>query len=252
MCDKRKRLVTTLICLFLFIAFGPAFAAPPVSPSSPLKLKLYTGFPSPDADIIRAILKDAYQRIGIEAEVIQLPARRALLLANSAGDGAAGRVGDIKEITPTETSNLLLVPEVIHTMRMAVFTTGLEFPVQGWDSLTPYRNGARIGCKFSEKFLPQGREKFLLPTRTQLFKMLMSDRIDTVVDWENFGLSAIKEMGLTGIKLLPDSIAEKNFFHLLHTKHAHLVPQITKALQEQKESGDFTRIQAEVLAELLD
>lgn len=240
--------VWTLMAFFLP---NSLFAANETFPSTTSSIRLYTGFSSPDKDIIHAILKEAYKRIGIDAAVIKLPAQRALLLANSEGDGAAGRVKSIKKLAPAETSNMVLVPEAITTLRLAVFTKGLDFPVKGWDSLKPYRNGARIGAKILEKNVPQERERVMQPTNTQLFKMLANGRIDTVVDWENFGLGVIKELQLTGITALPDPIVVKGFFHLLHVKHAHLVPRITESLKQMKKDGSYQRIHSEILAQIL-
>ncbi len=146
---------------------------------------------------------------------------------------------------------MVIVPEAITTLRLAVFTKGLEFPVEGWDSLKPYRNGARIGAKILEKNVPQDRERVMLPTNTQLFKMLADGRIDTVVDWENFGLGVIKELQLTRIKALPNAVVVKDFFHLLHMKHSDLVPQITESLKQMKKDGSYQRIHSEILEQML-
>jgi polar amino acid transport system substrate-binding protein len=240
--------ICLLVTLFLpNYLLGVSETFPPL----PAKIKLYTGFSSPDKEIIHAILKEAYKRIGIDAEVLMLPAQRALLLANSEGDGAAGRVKSIKKLAPHETSNMIMVPEAITTLRLAVFTKGLDFPVKGWSSLKPYRNGARIGAKILETNVPQDRERVMQPTNIQLFKMLAEGRIDTVVEWENFGLGVIKELQLSEIKALPNRIVVKDFFHLLHIKHTNLVPKITNALKQMKDDGSYQRIHSEILAEML-
>ncbi|RZB30545.1 MAG: hypothetical protein SRB1_02825 [Desulfobacteraceae bacterium Eth-SRB1] len=82
------------------------------------------------------------------------------MLANEDGDGDAARVPNLKEISPENTGNLVKVPEAIITIEFSVYTKDLSFPVDGWDSLKKYHNGAVLGTKLSEKNIP-GKVTFL-------------------------------------------------------------------------------------------
>ena len=123
----------------------------------PIQITFYCGFQAPHSDILNARMKEAFQRIGYSASVTPLPSQRALFLANGEGDGDSSRVPNIKKIAPANTDNLIMVPEISLVAELAIFTKGLEFPVEGWESLEPYRNGARIGAKILEKNVPGDR-----------------------------------------------------------------------------------------------
>ena len=245
-------------CLYLFLfclGSTPLTAAEPLTgsgdeirqdlpsekiESSPLvEITFYCGFQSPHSDILNDRIEEAFRRMGYSASVTPFPSQRALFLANTEGDGDASRVPNIKEIAPANTDNLIMVPEVSLVAELAVFTKGLEFPVEGWDSLEPYRNGARIGAKILEKNVPGDRT--FLALNTQLFRMLDAGRLDTVVEWRLSGNKAVTDLGLTGIRALEMPVVTKNFYPFIHKKHAHLIPRLVQELKNMKLDGSFDK-----------
>ncbi len=208
--------------------------------SSPPQITFYCGFQSPHSDILNARIKEAFGRMGYAASLIALPSQRALFLANSEGDGDFSRVSNIKQIAPDNTDNLIMVPEESLVAELAVFTKGLEFPVEGWGSLEPYRNGARIGAKILEKNVPG--ERTFLALNSQLFQMLDAGRLDTVVEWRLSGQKAVRDLGLTEIRALETPIVTVKFYPFIHKKHERLVEQLAKELQGMKLDGSFDKL----------
>jgi polar amino acid transport system substrate-binding protein len=207
----------------------------------------YTGFKSPYSDIVQARMKEVFKRIGFEVEIKSIPSQRALVLANTEGDGDAARVKNIKQLAPKETNNLLQISEEIILASLSVFTKDLKFYVKGWNSLKPYRNGARRGNKFAEKNLTGDRT--FVPTNTQLFKMLHAGRFDTAVEWHLAGIKTINSLNLSGIKPRKPPVAFKKFYILIHKRHISLIPSICATLKEMRQDGTYQKLREQVLAQ---
>ncbi len=196
----------------------------------------HTAYETPIREILAGRIKEAFARLDLKAELLYTPSsQRALMRANQEGDGDAARVTDIKEIAPAHTANLILVPEPIMIMELAVYSKDLAFPVTGWQALQNSHNGARIGAKILEKNIP-GKTTFL-PTTVQLVRMLDAGRIDTMVEWKHLAEHAIRSVGSTEIRQLTPLLKVQPFHLCLHKKHAALVPKLDKVIREMKEEG---------------
>ncbi len=213
-----------------------------------LKQKTYifhSAWQSPIKEKVNIRIQEAFHRLNLNAKLLINPSsQRALLLANEDGDGDAGRVPNLKSIAPQNTANLIKVPEPILTMNLSVFTKNLDFPVDGWDSLEKYHNGARIGAKILEKNIP-GKRTFL-PTTVQLVQMLDSGRIDTLVEWSPIAEHTIANLNITSIKKLSPPIKTQAFHLYLNKKHQALVPQLNEVLRQMKKDGFFSNQTKEV------
>jgi polar amino acid transport system substrate-binding protein len=234
--DPRPSLVLTLVAVFFWALFLAGVAAADSSPTTAAPYIFHAAFESPMKEILEGRIKEAFARLGLRAELRFTPSsQRALMLANQEGDGDAGRVTEIKELAPADTGNLLLVEEPIMIMELAVYTRQLSFPVDGWQSLAGYHNGARIGAKIIEKHIP-GQTTFL-PTTVQLVQMLDAGRIDTMVEWKRMADHAIRTEGKTGIRQLTPLLKTQPFHLCLHKKHQDLVPRLNEVLRRMKEEG---------------
>lgn len=232
---------------FVLLSFTQLHAAEETIPIQRDPFIFYTAVEEPSWSIIRARLQEAFRRIGLTMELVKPEsAQRSMFLANEQGDGDANRVYNIKELAPQNTSNLVQIPEVTHTDVLAVYSIDLDFPVEGWQSIKDYRNGARIGAKIIEKKLP-GQRSFVASTE-QLVKMLIAGRLDTFVDFEQISDKAIKDLGMTGkVKRLSPVLLTTPMYSYIHKKYQDLVPKIADALRQMKEDGTFDRIQEEIL-----
>jgi polar amino acid transport system substrate-binding protein len=209
----------------------------------------HTGLQSPIKDILEARLKEMFRRIGFKSELNYIASsQRALILANSKGDGDAARVSNIKEIAPANTANLIQVPESILNMDLTVYTKTVEFPVTGWESLAPYHNGARVGAKIIEKNIPGQRT--LTSTTIQLFQMLDNKRIDTVVEWNFIAQKTQSDLNLSGIKQLSPPLIRQPFYLYIHKKHANLIPRLAQTLSTMKQDGSFIQLREDIINSL--
>lgn len=242
-----RTLSCLLFCILWAIAsIAPSSAAEQQEQHNQAPYVFHTAMGSPIRDILEARIKEAFHRMGLEAELTPtLSSQRAIMLANQDGDGDAARVANIKEIAPQNTGNLLKVREPIVTMALTVYTKNLDFPVEGWHSLVGYHNGARVGAKILEKNIP-GQRSFV-PSTEQLVRLLDSGRIDTMVEWNLIADTAIKDAGITGIKKLSPALTYEPFFLYLHKRHEALLPRLTQVLAQMKEDGTFEKIRTDIL-----
>lgn len=245
----------TALCIALSFIFAcpSSLAAPSAVSKNPARnhFIFYVGFQSPAKEILAARLTEAFRRNGLTFELISTSSsERALQQANTAGDGDACRVLNIKDIAPTETTNLIQIPEAVITMRLAVYTKNREFPVTGWEALKDYHTGARLGAKIIEIKLPPEKRTFV-PTTEQLFQMLRAERIDAVVEWDLLAQRSIDDLGMTEAKQLSLPLATKDFFPYIHKKYQDLVPRLAAALAEMKKDGTFVNLEDEVLKNIV-
>ncbi|MCP4690797.1 MAG: amino acid ABC transporter substrate-binding protein [Desulfobacterales bacterium] len=218
-----------------FVALGVLLAVSPVRAEEKL---VFSGLQNSKLGLmVEEVLRVAYQRIGIRAETKWLPGARALRMANDGEvDGAQLRVAGIRK----KFTNLLMVPVPVYETDIVVFTRDATFPVDGWDSLKPYRIG-----------VPGGYTAILDNVRgfniwtvnyVQIFKMLDTNRVDIgVVDRFN-GMVTINHLGLKGVGVLEPPLSTIQFYNFLHKKHQDLLPRITASLQGMKEEGEIRRI----------
>ena len=235
------------ICLFFYTVVSSHLCAANETVITKQKTYIfYTALGSPIKDILEARIKEVFRRLDLDVKLLISPSsQRALMLANEDGDGDAFRVPNIKEIAPENTANLVQVPESIIIVALTVYTKNLSFLVEGWHSLERYHNGARIGAKILEKNIPG--ERTFVPTTVQLVKMLDSDRIDTMVEWDLVAENVIRNLKVMGIHKLSPPIKVQPFHIYIHKKHQALIPEIVQVLKDMKEDGAFDKIKIDVL-----
>ena len=123
--------------------------------------------PDPVTIIAIRVMTAAYQRLGITMEIKHLPGERALQTANKGlVDGELFRKKDgITQLYP----NLIRVPVAITVAEFVVFTKDKRFPVEGWQSLAPYKVGYVRGIKAIDANLINGTRSEMVTDHTQAF-----------------------------------------------------------------------------------
>ncbi|MCK5592302.1 MAG: transporter substrate-binding domain-containing protein, partial [Candidatus Pacebacteria bacterium] len=90
-------------------------------------------------------------------------------------------------------------------------------------------------------------ERTFVPTTVQLVKMLDSDRIDTMVEWDLVAENVIRNLKVMSIHKLSPPIKVQPFHIYIHKKHQALIPEIVQVLKDMKEDGAFDKIKIDVL-----
>ncbi len=195
------------------------------------------------AKIVGEVLRRAYQKIGIQIELLELPGKRGLM-SSEAGipDGVAFRTREIEK----KYINLKRIDVAVSIDEMYLFVRrGNEFPIKGWENISKeIIVGYQRGVKFAEK----NTAKYEINTQPvgspdQLFQMLATERVGAIIAGSAMGFKINKEHDLQEIVRLVPPIQTSELYHYLHKKHAHLVPKITAVLKGMEASGELLMIQ---------
>jgi polar amino acid transport system substrate-binding protein len=212
------------------------------------RLVLTTPENTVDTVVGEVIVREAYRRLGIDVVIKKYPAERAVRLANQGEvDGEVQRIGGLAEKYP----NLIEVRPAINFVDATVFTKATKFPVQGWESLSPYRIGLIRGIKFAEQNTA-GMSVALVGGYEVLFRLLDRGRVDVALSPRVNGWYYIKRTGMDGIRSLEPSVAVFDLYHYLNRKHADLVPYFSAMVSRMRASGELPRIRARVVSVMME
>jgi len=196
--------------------------------------------------VIERVLREAYQRLGIELVVDRVPAKRALrMAAEGDSDGELVRIAGLE----FEHDGLILVPVPVGVVEGVVFTTRPPFSVSGWSSLLSYRVGVQRGLRTLERGR-YGMEVLLASSTSQLFELMIADRVDTIVVPNLTGIKVLKTSGLKGVRQLNPPLFSHDLYHYLHWKNRDLVPAITEVLRTMRSEGRIKQIRMDYIGEL--
>lgn len=193
------------------------------------------------------IMTEAFRRMGIKLDIVDLPSERALLNANEGiEDGNFARVEGLERLYP----NLVRVSEDITTFEFVVFSRKASFRPSGWNSLKPYNVGIITGWKILENNIADVKSLTRVRDEKLLFTLLINDKADVIVYDRMQGKAVLKELGIKDIKALQPPLAVKGMYPYLHKRHADLVPKLEQTLRAMKKDGTFKKIVGEVLRSL--
>mgnify|MGYP000232164641 CR=1 FL=1 len=194
------------------------------------------------------VIIEAYKRIGVNVDLLELPAERAIHdVDRGMLDGVLNRIQGIE----SKYHNLVMIPIPINSLSFGVFTKNLTFPITGWKSLLPYTVAIRRGIKAVETRIPLELKYHSVTNAEQVFLMIDRERTNLGIYPIHEGLLIIKSLGLKSIKLLEPPLYSVDLYHYLHKKHSRLIPKITAALKEMEKQGEIKKIKEQVDLELL-
>lgn len=184
------------------------------------------------------LVKEAFRRIGLRAEIVFTPTERSLVDVNAGlVDAELNRIEGMERNFP----NLVRVPEPNMTMHFVVFAKN-PYPVHGWKSIESLHIGIVRGWKILEKNTQGFPHVILVPTETELFTMLEKDRIDVALYDKLTGYEHLTQRGFVGIRHLEPPLASKDMYLYLNKKHEGLAIPIAEALKGMKQDGTYDRI----------
>jgi polar amino acid transport system substrate-binding protein len=192
------------------------------------------------------ILKEAFHRLGYNAEIVFSPTEKSLPNVNAGLlDGEINRIEGMERTYP----NLVRVPESNMTMNFVAFSKRPHV-IDGWESIRHLRIGIVKGWKILEENTHGFPGITFVPTETELFNMLDKDRIDVALYAKLTGYEQIMLRGFTDIHHLEPPLASRDMFLYLHKKHGSLVGELADVLKEMKQDGTYDRIVSEATSHL--
>ena len=214
---------------------------------SPLRIARIENIP--DQFVGGEILKVVYTRLNIPVELVDLPAKRALL------ESSTGRLdGEVQRniMVQTQYPTLVMVRPALNYIEPSVFSKKERFEVKGWDSIKAFDIGIVRGVGTSENGTQGMKSVQAVNTLDQLMLMLAEDRVDVAVSDSFSGLAVLKRLGLKDrVRLLTPPLQKNEIYHFLHEKHRGLVPKVEQVLSEMQSSGELERLRKQIIEKYL-
>lgn len=182
------------------------------------------------------LLQAIYAQLGFQVTFETLPSARAMQLVDQGDyDAEVGRIPDIAVNYP----NLTYSQEPLLTVRLvAMVRKDADIQLSNPDDLQQYRIGYVIGMSVAADFVKSAPSNTIaVTTHEQLAQMLERQRIDIALMGTAFPNSPVYSVGVERL-----SIATFNVYHILHNKHAQLIPQFDQVLQRMKQNGQYDQL----------
>ncbi|MDH5188009.1 MAG: transporter substrate-binding domain-containing protein [Rhodospirillaceae bacterium] len=214
------------------------------------KIYLSSGIRDPFTTInkdgfIDQIVREAFSRIGVDAEVIVYQnSAKSLSNANSGiDDGAALRIKGIDK----KFTNLVIVPEKLMDNDFIAYSLGMNKMVSDWKSLEKYKITHIEGWQIFKNNTKNHPNVTLVKTPQEMFDSLSQLEIDVILYERWQGLWRAKEMGLK-VKSHEPPLASVEMFMYLNNKHKDKAIPVATALAQMKKDGTYERIYNQTLA----
>ena len=186
---------------------------------------------------------EAFRRLGVDLQLVKLPAERGLLNANAGiEDGGMVRIAGLEKKYP----NLVRVPEKLIDWEFAAFSKDRSIPAR-WPAIRQRAVGLIKGWKIYEQAVEGAPRVTAADDPDQLFRLLELGRIEVALYERWLGAALAKERKLNGVHALTPPLAVREMFIYLHKRHAPLVPKLAEALRALKHEGFYARAHHEKL-----
>lgn len=206
--------------------------------SEPLTISTIEG--SPVSDICSMIIRDIYEKAGLEITIVPMPAVRATS-ESTAGkiDGETHRI----EAYGDKHEELLIVPFSYYSIDTNLFTQQNN-PAAGksLSELSDYKFVILKGVSQSQELtrgFPRVQE---FEDSETMIRFLMMKRADFAILSRLHGMEVLKELRADDIIPLEPPVDETRLYHYVHKKHGDLVPLLMKTMKEMEQSGELAEI----------
>ena len=220
---------------FFLVALCILFSAGPACAEVRLKLGMTDAKPIYEAS---EVLKVAYAKLGIKLTIVPLPARRALMEANSGqSDGDVARMGGLEEQFP----NLIPVNIPINTVYGAAFSCDANVKITSVEDLAQYKVGIRNGIRFAEK-MTEGQHTVSLDSWDALFDLLFQGQIDAVIAFKGMEKTQHRRTGTDCLHMHLPLLHTHPVYHYLNRRNGNLVPKLEAVLKTMQANGEIQAI----------
>lgn len=190
------------------------------------------------------VLTEAFRRIGHRIEIVNLPAERSLLNADSGlTDGDFVRIPGLERVYP----NLVKVPEKIIDFEFVAFARNPKLRTDSWTALKPYDVGIVRGWKILEENASAAHSLLRTDDQRQLFNLLQNDRADVVIYSRFEGHALLGTMGIEGVKALEPPLAKREMYLYLNVIHRKVVLPLAEALRAMKADNTYQALREQAL-----
>jgi polar amino acid transport system substrate-binding protein len=194
--------------------WAPAFPALPATPAEVTiavpESMIQNAQETPGALVL---VREAYRRIGVLMRQTVVPSERAAHDADSGlVDGTALHYGEADSQFP----NLIRVPEIVVARKVVAITTGEDFRVDGWRSLSSHKLCIIRGMKLIED-ATAGGDRTPAANVAAALTMLRTRRCDVLVipqtQWQD-----IDRLDMGNFHELSPPVATISLYHYVHRR----------------------------------
>ena len=193
----------------------------------------------------KEVMTSAYGRIGKQIEFLDLPGKRAVVMANKGGSDAEL----IRSIRASKVyPNLIRIPVLVVSDEMAAYSINNNKKISSPKDLAPFVTGFRRGSTIPTK-MTKGMNFIEFDSLKQGIDMLKRKRIDIMLYFKTSLDSVVNGNNFDSqIHQISDKLRVIKLYHYVHKRNKHLVPSLEKALKEMTKSGEKQSIIDRIIA----
>jgi polar amino acid transport system substrate-binding protein len=185
--------------------------------------------------VIDKILLEAFSRLGHQLTIVNTPAERSLLNANTGAlDGDAFRVAGLT----ADYQNLIQSTVPLYQIEFSAFARNQIALFVDLQDLQSYRLGIVRGHKILEQKMT-GMNVLSVNSPEILFLMLDVQRVDIALINKSIGQAIVSGHSYPEIVVLEPPIISRPMYLYLNNKHQTLLQQIDQELLKMKQQGIF-------------
>ena len=171
----------------------------------------------------------AYKNIGIDVEIIPLPAKRSLMEALHSDwvDAELGRVADAQKFL----ISYLKVPVPLFYADVVAISVQQGLKLTDWHQLQNHQVITLRGLVGITNRLKKHDIEFQQSTSlNQIYKMLANQRADVAILPSAFATKEVLADSVNGLEFTINKIDREPIYHFVHQRHQQLISQLTKSL----------------------
>lgn len=183
--------------------------------------------------------KEAYQRIGIEAQLHYLPGERAVQMAKSGNYQAL----DMRFLNADLLTELVAVDEPLFvTAKVYAYRKkGSDIFIDSISQLNEYAIAYAQTTQYRKtlKALNPDQKEVIAHDFNALLKLLRYDRVELILLSDVLYKHYSKQDLTNDIEPASTALFEENMYHLIHKDHQDLAPKLKAEIQKMKLEGKF-------------
>lgn len=192
-----------------------------------------------DVGLYDKILLRVFELVGVNITINHLPSARSIENVDLGIDD--GEYARIKGLTK-KYANILIVDEKLLDFAFTAFSKNADIKLKNWNSLRDYNVAYIRGWKIYEKNVTGTRSVQVSSSEDELFKLLLSDRVDIVLYEQLRGIDYMKRNNIYGIHPLREPLSVRGMYLYFNKEHEAVIPKIEKALKTLKSTGEYSDI----------
>lgn len=200
------------------------------APISPIQTPIF------EAQIVR-LVKGIFRHIGVEAEIVTMPAKRSRLEAH---EGAFDGLFPGTRYAGDKAGTLILVDEPVTRDMIVAASIQRKIRIRNWEDLKTHSVAYPLGWRVLDRHRDKFGTAHRIPNVDRLVDLLYAGRVDVVLHVHS--ILSQYENGAKVPLVLSEPLETIDVYLFLHKKHRELVPRLENLLRAMKKDGRFEEL----------